>query len=139
MLVVTVVAVGSRSCLPLGRTSPLLRDSWVYLSLITYLSYLLSSRGDSMGILRMTGEGGSGVPVKRVRRAQQGFTLLVKLLVMGAHGLFFFMIKGVGDREPLLNRSSAQQILQGKKKPNLRNGMTYIYVRPIGAELSFFS
>ena len=88
MLVVTVVAVGSRSCLPLGRTSPLLRDSWVYLSLITYLSYLLSNLGDSMGILRMTGEGGSGVPVKRVRRAQQGFTLLVKLLVLGAHGLF---------------------------------------------------
>ena len=81
MLIVTVVVVGSRSCLPLDRTSPLLRDSWVYLSLITYLSYLLSSRGDSMGILRMTGEGGSGVPVKRVRRAQQGFTLLVKLLV----------------------------------------------------------
>ena len=34
-----------------------------------------------MGIRRMTGEGESGVPVKRVRRAQQGFTLLVKLLV----------------------------------------------------------
>ena len=69
-----------------------------------------------MGIRRMTGEGESGVPVKRVRRAQQGFTLLVKLLVVGAHGLFFFMIEGVGDREPLLNRSSAQKFLLLKKK-----------------------
>ena len=65
----------------LGPDLPLVTRQLGIGLLLTYLRYLLSNLGDSMGILRMTGEGVSGVPVKRVRRAQQGFTLLVKLLV----------------------------------------------------------